>query len=108
MALLPKVPIFACLKMVVQVPENSETTFISPTFPKIYGIAFGFHRLPLLGGFGANFLICVFIPCILHYEPKKIRSTISRHFSNITKKAKWPEMAKLARIQLVPVMGSNL
>ena len=29
----------------------SETTFISPTFPKNDGIAFGFKRLPLLDGF---------------------------------------------------------
>ena len=31
--------------------ENSFTTFISPTFLKHDGIAFGFKRLPLLGWF---------------------------------------------------------
>ena len=45
---------------------------------------------------------------VLHYEHKKIRSTISVHFSDQTKKAKLPEMAKLTRIQPVPVMGTNL
>ena len=45
--------------------------------------------------------------CILHYEFKKIRDTFSRHFSDLTKKAKWPEMAKITWIQPVPVMGSN-
>ena len=88
--------------------ENSFATFISPTSPKNDGIAFGFKRLPLLGGFWAYFQICLFSPCILHYEHKKIRSTISVHFSDQTKKAKLPEMAKLTRIQPVPVMGSNL
>ena len=31
--------------------ETLKTTFISPTTPKNDGIAFGFKRLPLLGGF---------------------------------------------------------
>ena len=31
--------------------KNSENTFISPTSPKNGGIAFGFKRLTLLGGF---------------------------------------------------------
>ena len=31
--------------------KNFKTTFISPTFPKNDGIAFGFKRLPLLDGF---------------------------------------------------------
>ena len=88
--------------------ENFETTFTSPTLHKNDGTAFGFKRFPLLGGFWAYFQICLFSPCILHYEHKKIRSTISVHFSDQTKKAKLPEMAKLTRIQPVPVMGSNL
>ena len=47
-------------------------------------------------------------PCILHYEPKKIRSPFSRHFSDPTQKTKLSQMVKKTRIQPVPVMGSNL
>ena len=43
--------------------KNSETTFISPTSPKIDGIAFRFKRVPLLEGYPANFKIQYFLQC---------------------------------------------
>ena len=87
--------------------ESSETTLIIPTSPKNDKITFGFNCLPLLNRFQAFCLISFFPPCILHYEPKKIRIAFSRHFSDPTKKAKWSKMLRIPRIQPVPVMGSN-
>ena len=40
--------------------ENFKTTFISPTSLKNNGIAFGFKRFPLLGGFSTNLEIWYF------------------------------------------------
>ena len=58
-------------------------------------------------GFEPIFWICIFSPCILHFAQTKIGPLVSAHFSDLSKNAKWPEMAKLTWIQLVPVMGSN-
>ena len=49
-----------------------------------------------------------FFPLYFTLWAKKISNTISWHFSYLAKKTKWPQMAKLTWIQVVPVMGSNL
>ena len=55
-----------------------------------------------------KYIFAFIFPCILHCEPRKISNVISGHFSYLAQKTKWPQMAKLIRIQVVPVMGSNL
>ena len=47
------------------------------------------------------------MPCILHYNTKKISNTISRQVRDLTQKAKVPKILWRTQIQPVQVKGSN-
>ena len=48
------------------------------------------------------------MPCILHYNAKKIRNTISRQVRDLVQKAKWSEIFRRSRIQALPTILNNL
>ena len=48
------------------------------------------------------------MPCILHYNAKKIRDTISRLVRDLAQKAKWSEIFRRSRIQHLEVWGRDL
>merc|ERR1712130_487281 len=48
------------------------------------------------------------MPCILHCNEKKIRTSISRLDRGLVQKAKWSEIFRRSRIQAVPTIWNNL